>query len=51
MATLPPAGLPTGTEKLKYIKELVDDLTEDLKEELYLPEGMYSRQVRCGWPC
>ena len=42
MATLPPVGLPTGTEKHKYIQELVNDLTEDLKEELYLPDGMYS---------
>ncbi|RGP79851.1 guanine nucleotide exchange factor synembryn [Fusarium longipes] len=38
MATLPPTGLPTGTNKLEYIKELVNDLTEDLKEELYLPD-------------
>jgi hypothetical protein len=37
MATNPPAGLPTGTDKLEYIKELVNDLTEDLKEELFLP--------------
>ncbi|CAG7558492.1 unnamed protein product [Fusarium equiseti] len=38
MATLPPVGLPTGIEKHKYIQELVNDLTEDLKEELYLPD-------------
>lgn len=44
MATLPPVGLPTGTEKHKYIQELVNDLTEDLKEELYLPDGMYSER-------
>jgi len=43
MATLPPVGLPTGTEKHKYIQELVNDLAEDLKEELYLPDGMYSK--------
>jgi hypothetical protein len=45
MATLPPVGLPTGIEKHKYIQELVNDLTEDLKEELYLPDGMYSKGV------
>ncbi|XEU99042.1 hypothetical protein FSHL1_004329 [Fusarium sambucinum] len=38
MATLPPSGLPTGADKLEYIKELINDLTEDLKEELYLPD-------------
>jgi hypothetical protein len=47
MATLPPTGLPTGTNKLEYIKELVNDLAEDLKEELYLPDGVYSeRDIR-----
>ncbi|UZP34058.1 hypothetical protein NXS19_001874 [Fusarium pseudograminearum] len=38
MATLPPTGLPTGTDKLEYIKELINDLSEDLNQELYLPD-------------
>lgn len=46
MATLPPAGLPTGTDKLEYIKELINDLSEDLNEELYLPDGVYLERSR-----
>jgi hypothetical protein len=33
--------LPTGSEKEKAVKELVEALTEDLDNEQFLPDGMY----------
>ncbi|KAF4991819.1 hypothetical protein FGRMN_7589 [Fusarium graminum] len=38
MATQLSFGLPAGAEKLKAVKELVDDLTEDLDNEQFLPD-------------